>query len=145
VSLLRDSMGEDSWRSLGEIARFMKMYAKSQDMVGVLLCQLSEDEKIRYSRTIKEHADNVWSWVYNKDIAQETGHIITIDQQKARNQQIFSFKVAEKFCHMSLTDCEDSSGNINDPLIDGMKEEECVNLSKKKKDVFDVSDNLEEF
>ena len=140
-------MGEDSWRSLGEIARFMKIYAKSQDMVGVLLCQLSEDEKIRYSRTIKEHADNVWSWVYNRDIAKETGHIITIDQQKARNQQCFSFQINERFQHMQLVDSVESSSNIHDPLIDNMQEdsEDSVDLTKKNDEIFDVEDTLEDF
>lgn len=135
ISLLSDSTGDDSWRRLGEIARFMKIFSKSRDMVGVLLCQLSDEYKVKYSRTIVEHANNVLSWVYNKDIAQENNHVITIKQQKARNQQIFDFNIREDFSRMRLTDYID---NTNDE----------VDLSKRKDkdiEIFDEQEDLENY
>jgi len=117
ISLLHSELTE-MWKSLGETARFMKLFAKPYNMVSVLLCQVNDEEKVRYSRAIKEHADNMWSWVYSAEIAEETGHIIEVDQQKARNQQRFAFKVKEQFNYMTLTDCEEAV----DPLLDTGRE-----------------------
>ena len=123
----------EPWKALSEIARFLKLFAQANNIVTVLLCQLNDENKIRYSGAIKEHSDNVWSWVYNRELAQETGHIITIDQQKARNQQVFDFKLNENFEFMSLTDYTDDS---DDPLLrDGSDTDE----------EFSVEDDLEEF
>lgn len=110
VSLL-DTRGEEAWKALGETARFMKRFIKKMVMVGILLCQLSEENKVKYSRAIVEHSDNVWAWQYNEEIAQETGHIITVDQQKARSQQRFSFRVNERFNIMRLTDYDGEENN----------------------------------
>lgn len=104
ISLLDSAREDQPWKALGEIAKFTKNYIRYHDMVGVLLAQLNAENKIRYSGAIKEHADNVWSWVYDHEKAAETGHIITIDQQKARNQQKFYFKINEEFNYMTLTD-----------------------------------------
>jgi replicative DNA helicase len=110
VSLL-DVRGNEPWKALGEVARFTKRFIKKMDMVGVLLCQLNDDSKVKYSRAILEHSDNVWAWQYSEEIARETGHIITIDQQKARSQQRFSFRVSERFNYMMLTDYEGEEPN----------------------------------
>ena len=123
----------ESWIALSEIAKFLKRFAQINNMVTILLCQLSEENKIRYSGAIREHSDNVWSWVYNREIAQETGRIITIDQQKARNQQVFDFKIDERFDFMTLTDYKDDS---EDPLTSD-------NYSNEEE--FSVEDDLEEF
>ena len=135
VSLL-DHGDQEAWKALGETARFLKRYIARPNMVGVLLCQLSEENKIRYARAIKEHADNVWSWIYNSDIAEETGHIITVDQQKARNQQVFRFRLDEKFNYMTLTDCKDQILG-QDPLINDFTRGAVEGLG--------IEDDLEEF
>jgi len=118
ISLLKSASGkyDEMWKALGETARFLKRFAESKNMVGVLLCQLSEEHKIRYARAIKEHSDLVWSWFYNKEIAEETNHVITIDIPKARNQMTFSFKVDERFKYMLLEDSEDYRHEQNSVL-----------------------------
>lgn len=116
VSLL-DVRGEEAWKALGETARFTKRFIKKMNMVGALLCQLSEENKVKYSRAIVEHSDNVWTWQYNEEIAQETGHIITVDQQKARSQQRFSFRVNERFNYMTLTDYEGEESNDDGSIV----------------------------
>lgn len=128
VSLL-DTKGEESWKALGEVARFMKRFIKKVSIVGVLLCQLNDESRVKYARSIVEHSDNVWAWQYSEEIAQETGHIITVDQQKARSQQRFSFRVNEHFSTMRLTDYEgeetnDGSVIPNNSLTEEFKIEE---------------------
>lgn len=55
ISLLKGVDGEDSWRQLGIVARFAKIFAKVHKIVVILLAQATNDGLIRYSRAIQEH------------------------------------------------------------------------------------------
>ncbi len=55
IGLLKGVDGDDSWQQLGKVARFCKIWAKNNNMVVVLLAQVSEEGKIRYARSIAEH------------------------------------------------------------------------------------------
>jgi hypothetical protein len=64
--------------------------------------QISEEGIIRYSKGLKEHASNFWSWVYGEE--NRESHILPVKQQKARNQKAFDFFLRENFDTMTVTD-----------------------------------------
>lgn len=99
ASMLKEENSEQ-WKSLQSATRYGKIFAGNTNSVVVFLAQAGEEEIVRYSRAMKENADNVWSWVYNKT-ARESG-IITVNQQKARNQRTFPFAVKADFDKMIL-------------------------------------------
>jgi hypothetical protein len=110
--LLKGVGGDDQWRQLGNAARFGKVFASNNNCLVVMCAQLSEEGAIRYSKAIKDHSDNMWSWVYNKE-AQES-HVIWIHQQKSRNQKAHSFGLVESFETMTIRDLsDDERQNIN--------------------------------
>lgn len=104
ITLLADSDSQDQWKALGYVARKAKMYAKKNACAVVLLTQLSEDDKIRYSRTILEHADLWWHWRIT-DRERESG-VFTINQGKARNQRVFSFELGVDFATNKIFNLE---------------------------------------
>ena len=114
MGLLGGMDGEDQWRRLGNEAKAAKLWARSNDKVAVLLAQLNEEGNIKYSRTIKEHADNVWVWTCSEDDKNEG--VITVRQAKARNQRTFDMRMDVDFSTMKMstskeTDFEEESGD----------------------------------
>lgn len=95
ITLLSDSDDQDQWKALGYVARKAKMYAKKNKCVVVILTQLSDDDKVRYSRTILEHADLWWYWRITDKERQACMFTVTIG--KARNQRVFPFDLAVDF------------------------------------------------
>lgn len=93
ISLLDGADGDDQWRKLGQIARYSKIQAERKNRVIVLLVQVDETGRVRYSQAIKEHASLAWTFVATKT-SREQGYI-TIDMLKGRNQVMrpFTFKV----------------------------------------------------
>ncbi len=55
ISLLRGVDGDDQWLQLGRVARQAKVDAGHNHRVNVLLCQVNDEGKIRYARSISEH------------------------------------------------------------------------------------------
>ena len=55
ISLLKGIDDENQWLRLGTIARKAKINAEITNRVNILLCQVNEDGKIRYSGAVKEH------------------------------------------------------------------------------------------
>lgn len=55
IGLLSGVDGDDAWQALGRVARYAKIWAKTNKKVVILAAQLSDDGQIRYSRAIKEH------------------------------------------------------------------------------------------
>lgn len=82
VGLLAGTDGDDQALALSRIARTAKMWATANKAVVVLAAQLSDDGVIRYSRALKEHASNLWQWMFDGR-ARELG-LITVQQPKAR-------------------------------------------------------------
>jgi len=102
ISLLKGVDGDDSWQQLGKVARFCKIFAETHKIIIVLLAQLNKEGEIRYARSIVEHSNNAWFWVMT-DENRETG-ILDIRQAKARNQDPFSFQLAQDFKRMRVRD-----------------------------------------
>lgn len=104
IGLLAGADGDDQWRKLGQIARFGKIYAEMHNKVVVLLCQLSDEGKVRYSQAIKEHASLAWVWVATKD-SREKG-FMNVELLKARNQNMSPFTLKIDYAHMRVSDLE---------------------------------------
>lgn len=116
--MLADADNEQQWKALGYVARKCKMFAKANKCVVVLLAQLSDEDKIRYSQAIGEHANNWWKWRITPE-ARESG-IFTVDQGKARNQDVFSFELSVDWPTLKIQDAIDTvmSGKHNKQLAE---------------------------
>jgi hypothetical protein len=96
--------GDQSWQALGNAARYAKVWAKNNNKIVIVLAQLSDEGAIRYSKAIKDHANNMFAWTYT-DQNKKSG-IIDIIQQKARNQEAFDFQLQVDFSTMRMFDVE---------------------------------------
>lgn len=67
ISLLKGVDGDDQWQKLGAVARYCKVYAETHNIIVVLLCQVSEEGKIRYAQSIKEHCLTAGAWIDTPD------------------------------------------------------------------------------
>lgn len=113
VSLLKTSGdGVNDWQELGAIARAAKVYAKANETAVILLAQLSDEGRVKYSQKIKEDADMAWIWQYT-DESRETG-ILDIRQLKARNMNPFSFQLLHDYEIMRI-------GDVDDPVLSKMR------------------------
>jgi len=101
INLIRRDPKLDMKDGLGEIARISKNFAKNNNCLVILLAQLGADERVKYSKAVEEHADNVWIWDYPP--TQRPG-FIHVRQTKARNQVLFNFYLVEDFATMRVYD-----------------------------------------
>lgn len=102
ISLLKENGNVEQWKHLSDVAREAKRYTLKTGCLIIMLAQLDQDNKIRYSRAIQEHADVVWTWSLSD--ADRENEKFTVNQTKGRNQGLISFEVNGKFECMQLTD-----------------------------------------
>jgi KaiC/GvpD/RAD55 family RecA-like ATPase len=105
ISLFAGLSEEDQVRRLAEATRAAKVYAKSTKSVVIVLAQLKDDGKVKYSGAIRENSNNLWAFIRDEK-SKETG-ILTIIQQKARNQVDFPFELMERYDIMTVCDVPD--------------------------------------
>lgn len=104
ISLLKGADGEDQWRKLGQIARFGKVYAENNNKVVVMLAQVNEDGKLRYSQAVKEHSSLAWVFVATKE-SREKGYL-NIEMLKSRNQVNRPFTLSVDYEKMKVRDLQ---------------------------------------
>lgn len=104
ISLLKGADGEDQWRKLGQIARFGKIYAESHNKVVVLLAQVNDEGKLRYSQAVKEHSSLSMVFVATKE-TKEKGYL-NVELQKSRNQVDRPFTLRIEYAKMQVRDLE---------------------------------------
>lgn len=104
VTLLAGTDGPDQWKDLGKVARVAKINAELNNRVNILLSQVDDTGKIRYSQTVKEHASNAWVFVADKD-SKEQG-ILKVEQIKSRNQVAYPFTVKIDYAHSTISDVD---------------------------------------
>lgn len=138
IGLLKGTAGDDQWQALGSIARTAKVNAELMNRVNILLCQVSEEGKIRYARSIAEHSNNCWLWVATAE-TKETG-ITRVEQMKARNSATVPFYAKIDYAHMrfegiSQEDMGSDLGNNGSDLGDDDKtvNKKAKGMSKKGK------------
>lgn len=120
ISLLKGADGDDQWRQLGNISRFAKVFAKNNDCIVVLLCQVTEEGKIRYAQAIAENSNNAWIWTMPGDDSETS--IMDIKQLKARNQLRFNFQLQSHNPSMRITDLD--GGQTEDRNNDDSEDED---------------------
>lgn len=117
IGLLKGMSDEDQARKLGEAARVAKIFAKNHGVAVILLCQLSDDGIVRYSRAMKEHAATFWTWRYTQ-ASRESG-IISILPVKSRNQDPSPFDLWHDFSVMRVGDVtNDTIKNLDEGTLD---------------------------
>jgi hypothetical protein len=114
ISLLAGTEGDDAWQQLGAIARLAKINAEATNRVNVLLCQVTEDGKIRYARAISEHSTNSWIWNTSKEERDKPVGRIKIEQPKCRNSKAYAFEVGFAWAHMDVVPVSEVSGDVGD-------------------------------
>lgn len=89
---------------LGEIAKVFKIIAGKRYLNAVLhiLAQLNDDDKIKYSRAMAEHANHVLWW--RRGEREIELHKYKIKQDKARNARLYDIWAEEDFAHMTVRD-----------------------------------------
>lgn len=93
LGLLEGTGGDSQWQAMGDAAREAKIWAKANNAVVILLAQLDDkDHILRYSKVLKDHANNLWTWLMTDESRE--AKIMDIHQGKARNQKMFNFKLS---------------------------------------------------
>lgn len=118
ISLLKGADSDDAWQKLGAMARVAKINAETTNRVNVLLCQVNDEGKIRYARSISEHSSNSFIWVTKKEEREKPIGRIRIEQPKARNSKSFPFEVGFEWASMRIVDVESTAdvGSVPEPL-----------------------------
>jgi replicative DNA helicase len=112
LGLLEGVDGEAQWQKLGEAAREAKLWAKANNAIVIVLAQLDDkDHILRYSKVLKDHANNLWTWLMT-DEAREN-KIMEIHQGKARNQKMFPFTLSFDDDLYKVFDHRDSAVSLN--------------------------------
>lgn len=84
-----DEMSEKQWQKIGQIGRKCKIWAKANDAIVILVAQVDEEGRLRYSRALKEHANILWTWPVNKETRENK--VMKISTEKARNLVMVDF------------------------------------------------------
>ena len=135
VSLLDGVDAQDQWKTLSSIVRQCKIFSGENKCLVIVLAQLdSEDDRIRYSKGMLEHADACWTWNYSKPEQRELKEI-PIQQKKARDQELFPFPLKEEFEVMRVSNPDNVEQRAESPPDDHLDDdvEAKTNSSKSKK------------
>lgn len=135
ISLLKGTDGDDQWRQLSKVARVAKINAELNNRVNILLAQVDQDGKIRYSQGIKEHASVAWSFAPNRE-EKELG-LLKVEQIKSRNQVAYPFTVRMDYAHSRVEAVDDGDvmriSHESRPNL-GADEEQTERKSKRRRD-----------
>lgn len=112
IGLLDGTDGDDQVKQLGRVARVGKVNAIATNRVNVLLCQVSEDLKIKYARAISEHSTNSWIWTAPKAEREKAVGEIDIEQPKSRNSRSYPMKVGFEWAFMRIVRASEVSSDV---------------------------------
>lgn len=113
VSLLKGVDDENQWLRLGSIARKAKINAEVTQRVNILLCQVNDDGKIRYSGALKEHSTASLVWYPTAEDKQ--AGIIRVEQLKSRNSEPYPFSLRFIWNRMQVESVNDSMESFEPP------------------------------
>lgn len=89
VGLLSGADGDDQWRKLGAIAREAAVYADIHKKVVALFAQVSDEGKLKYSQTMREHAATMWSFVATKESREQGFLKYNVDKARLQDSRPF--------------------------------------------------------
>jgi len=132
LTLLKGTDGDDAsekqWQKIGQIGRRCKIWAKANNAIVILVAQVDEEGRLRYSRALKEHANILWTWPVNKETRENK--VMKIQSEKARNMVMVDFELGyddELFQVFDITKTEDSkedTSNTDDYLANVDEEDD---------------------
>ena len=103
IGLFSGMDGQDQWKAMMSAAREAKRFSDANECLVIMLAQLDDDaKKLRHSKGMKDHADNVWFWAAPKP--NEGMEKVLIKQVKGRDTPIFDFSVSFDFSVMKFWD-----------------------------------------
>jgi replicative DNA helicase len=107
INLLKTNSkhSEAQWMMLGEIAKEGKVLARKLNCVVFLLVQVDKEHNFRYSQAIKDHADWIWTWVYDEEA--KTNGFVTVKQLKTRSAPSYDFQLITRFDVSQFRDPEE--------------------------------------
>lgn len=112
ISLLKGIDDENQWLRLGTIARKAKINAEVTNRVNIMVCQVSDEGKIRYSGAIKEHSSTAFVWTPNEE--EKKSGLIRVEQIKSRNSEPFPFTLQIVWNKMQVKSVEEDQVAIPD-------------------------------
>lgn len=121
--LEHESGGDSDWARLGYSAKLLKDGANDQKAIVYGCIHVTEDNRVAYSKMMKEKADNVWLWVYGDD--EKASGTVKVNQIKARHFEAFSFFLTPEFKTQQFLDSAGPpviSDGEDKQLLDAMKE-----------------------
>lgn len=108
LGLLGGMDGDNQWKKMMDAARFAKRWAESTESSVLVAAQLNEEQVIRYSKGVREHADLMWGWNAGKLCENKDGEkVIKVESQKGRNQEQLSFYLHVNYKKMEMRDATD--------------------------------------
>lgn len=93
VSLLDGADGDDQWRKLGAIVRFFKIYAEVNNKLVVILAQVTEEGRLKYSQAMKDHAAVMFSFRATKESREQGILKINVDKSREQDGRPFNLKI----------------------------------------------------
>jgi replicative DNA helicase len=133
LGLTKGHDGKEQWKTLGNATRSCKRYAVSNNNIVIAAAQLDNENKLKYSRTMEEHANLAWYWNYNKDEKAKESKIVEIEMPKTRTQTSFKMYLKANFNKMRF-------GNISYEEEKRIRDERSV----KDQDEKDVKEKRKE-
>lgn len=122
ISLLKGIDDENQWLRLGTIARKAKINAEVTNRVNIMVCQVSDEGKIRYSGAIKEHSNSAWVWTPNEE--EKKSGLIRVEQIKSRNSEPFPFTLKIIWNKMQVESVEEA-----DVVVPDITDQDMTNLA----------------
>jgi len=105
IGLLKGFDGDNQWRKMSEAIRYAKIWAEKTGTTALIMAQLNDDMMLKFSRSMKDHADLMWTWNPGKISQLENGEaVIRIEPQKGRNQEQAVFYLHSSFKKMQMFD-----------------------------------------
>jgi replicative DNA helicase len=86
---------------------------KMSDPERILVGLTQLDDKtgdLRYSKALKEHCNNVWTWMYKE--AERTTGVIEVSQMAARSWEPFTFRLKVDYARSMVSDAPDAGESM---------------------------------
>lgn len=143
IGLLKGLSEDDQVKKLGNAVREAKIFAKNNNKLIIILAQLNEDGKVKYSRAMVEHVSNAWVWEYNE--ANKSSGIITIVPIKSRNQDPTPFDLAVDFSIMRAGDATEADFNKADKESGSAKGTASKRATESKTRINQLSKDIDDY
>lgn len=98
---------------LNMLGRELKQTSKDLNALLLVPAQMNPDGDVRYSKSIREHANLVLAWYFGEE--ERATHQITVKTLAARSHANFSFRLEEDFAHKTIIDSSQQFDEVGEP------------------------------